>query len=221
MELDSTLIPGDDRPRGVLTQADREFLRGKKEFASKQSRRDARYRIRQRIRHAILDFSVILYHLGKRDRRQIFDEYSDNTPDRDPSNLSLDEVRGLVENTMFASGVSDTIAFLYLGIGDVNLSFEPVLESAIEAAEEERGYVLENVSVDITVSRTRPDTEQLRQKLESGEGLTEDELKALIRSGEFEFTESSLDEIFQQFSQILSEDIEEGDVTLRFNVEED
>lgn len=221
MELDSTLIPGDDRPRGVLTQADREFLRGKKEFASEQSSIDARYRIRQRIRHAILDFSVILYHLGQRDRRQIFDAYSNNTPDRDSSNLSRDEVRGLVENTMFASGVSDTIAFLYLGMGDANLSFEPILESAIEAAEEERGYVLENITVDITLSRARPDTEQLRRKLENGEGLTEDELKALIRSGEFEFTESSLDHIFQQFSQILSEDIEEGDLTLHFDVEEE
>lgn len=220
METEQALYPGDDRPRGVLSQADREFLKGKKEFASEQSRRDARYRIRQRIRHAVLDFSLILHHLEKRDRRQIFSSYDDKLSEEGQRNPSKEDVREVVENTMFASGVSDTIAFLYLGLGGVNQSFEPILESAVKTAEEERGYIIRDMAVNIDVSRGLPNTDHLQQKLAQGAGLTEDELRALIRSGELEFTEDTLDEIFDQMSMLLSNDLEEGDITLHFDTEE-
>ncbi len=48
-----------DRKRGMLTRTDRELILGKKEYSSKQSRRNARHRVREHIRHALHDVSLV------------------------------------------------------------------------------------------------------------------------------------------------------------------
>jgi hypothetical protein len=65
------------RPRGVLTEADRKFLTGRSEIEpASHSARTARRRIRERLRHAILDFSILHTQLEDRDLTQAFDEES-------------------------------------------------------------------------------------------------------------------------------------------------
>lgn len=56
-----------DRPRGGLTPADRRYLTGMTEYASDQSERDARYRIRKRFRNAVLDIRLAGATLERRD----------------------------------------------------------------------------------------------------------------------------------------------------------
>lgn len=55
--------PITDRQRGILSKADREFLLGKKDDLEEQSKRNTRQRIRNRIKHGIRDFHLILRHL--------------------------------------------------------------------------------------------------------------------------------------------------------------
>jgi hypothetical protein len=70
-----------DRGRGVLTPADRRFLGGDVALGSEQSRYDARYRIRQRTRNALLDFPILFEQLADRDREQVFDAEHDELAD--------------------------------------------------------------------------------------------------------------------------------------------
>lgn len=69
-----------DRPRGILTKSDREYLLGEASIEPQSdSERHVRRRIRERIRNAILDFTLIFENLEGRDRRQIF-EGTDEPP---------------------------------------------------------------------------------------------------------------------------------------------
>lgn len=216
MTNSSTIVPDDDRPRGILTQADREFLKGKKELSSEQSRRDARYRIRQRLRNAFLDFSILLRNLDRRDREQIFapvEEFQNGLGDSMNRELDRDRISEIMEDVMVSKGISDSMAFTYLGIGDANQSFETMLKSAISDAEEERGYVVDNVQITIDIERGQADIEEIVQRFEQGEGLSESEMSTLLRSDRFELDESALEDFLQHISQSVSDGLEEGDST--------
>ncbi|MBC9988403.1 hypothetical protein E4P24_18840 [Haloferax sp. AS1] len=208
----------EDRDRGILTPDDRTYLRGEKEYSSEQSEIDARYRIRKRIKDSILDFSVILSNLSQKDREQVF---RSNAPQQDSGGeTSLSDFEEFIKKTRFVKGIENAIAFLYLGISDLDWDFEEVVEAGVRSAEEKHGKVVENVSVSIHIDYSEPDFEELMLKLESGEGLTRDEMSALIRSNEFEIDQATLDQFLKQFEDDISEEIEDGDIEIHFNDEE-
>jgi len=219
MPPETPIIPDDDRDRGILTPDDRKFLKGEKEYQSEQSERDARYRIRSRIKDAILDFSILLHHLDRHDREQVFSTYdgvsglSDNSDE-----LSGEAFRDFVESTMFQNGISDALSFFILGIEDTNEPVDSVLETGIAGAEEEKGYLVDEVTVEISVKRKKPEIEDLLEKFEAGEPLTEDELEAVIRSGEIELDAETLDTLFERVSESLSAEIDSGDATIEFDI---
>ncbi|OIB58041.1 hypothetical protein [Natrialba sp. SSL1] len=219
MAPETPIIPDDERDRGVLTPDDRKFLKGEKEYQSEQSERDARYRIRSRIKDAILDFSILLHHLDRNDREQVFSTYEGISGlSNNSDELSGEAFREFVESTMFQNGISDAISFFILGIEDTNEPVDSMLETGIEGAEEEKGYLVDEVTVEISVKRKKPELEVLLEKFESGEPLTEDELEAVIRSGEIELDAGTLDTLFERVSESLSEDIENGDATINIDI---
>lgn len=68
-------VPADDRDRGFLTTADRQYLRGASSLEEKShSERRARERIRDRFLNALYDMTIVAEHLEKRDRDQVFDK---------------------------------------------------------------------------------------------------------------------------------------------------
>ncbi|MDL0145844.1 hypothetical protein [Halobacterium salinarum] len=219
MPPETPIIPDDDRDRGILTPDDRKFLKGEKEYQSEQSERDARYRIRSRIKDAILDFSILLHHLDRHDREQVFSTYdgvsglSDNGDE-----LSGEAFRDFVESTMFQNGISDALSFFILGIEDTNEPVDSVLETGIAGAEEEKGYLVDEVTVEISVKRKKPEIEALLEKFEAGEPLTEDELEAVIRSGEIELDAETLDTLFERVSESLSAEVDNGDATIDIDI---
>ncbi|SDM50543.1 hypothetical protein SAMN04487949_1889 [Halogranum gelatinilyticum] len=216
MDETKQMMPSDDRDRGILTPDDRKFLKGKKEFSSEQSERDARYRIRKRVKNSILDFSILLHHLDERDRKQVFSKHMAKSSDDE---ISSEKLREFVESTMFSQGISDAISLLYLGVSDAGDSFEAVLKEGVAGAEESKGYLVDSVSVDIDVSRGKPDMEDLVSKLNSGEPLSEEEIRAVINSGQFDIDAESLDMLLQQISSQLS--VESEDVEINLNYEPD
>lgn len=86
-----------DRPRGILTQSDREFLVGQKEGYSAQQKRDRRRKIRERVYHSLLDFGLLWMFLEMRDVEQIFGTEDDGV--------------GIASR----KAIQDAIAFLLLG----------------------------------------------------------------------------------------------------------
>ena len=104
-----------DRPRGVLSPADRAFLRGETEMTHDQSRRNAEARIRKRVVNAIRDFTLLVHALKPKDREGIFDTIDDPT---------------------FVDGVLSMLSFTYLGLKESGMDFERVLVPAVRRAEE-------------------------------------------------------------------------------------
>ena len=122
-----------DRGRGILTPADRRFLRGDVTLGSEQSRYDARYRIRQRARNALLDFPLLFERLAERDREQVFDG----------------EVDGL------SDAIVDAIAFCYLGATDLDADPEQLIAAGVRRAErEQRGPDCPVLDVDVSIEAT-------------------------------------------------------------------
>lgn len=154
----------DSRPRGILSPADRAYLTGEADLKSDQSAYDARYRIRERIRHALLDFELLFEHLAEQDRNQVF------TPDS-------------AQRDAFTEGVVSAIAFLYLGTDAYdpprkNLFAEGIRRAVAREHDEETAFC----SVRIDVERpTRAQLEHIIDCVESGtyHELGENELRAL------------------------------------------
>jgi hypothetical protein len=154
-----------DRKRGIITEDDREFLADNfteesDQAPDKQTIRDKRYRIRERVKNALLDFNYLV-NIGEEDRGKVFEYLVD---EGGPTLQSIFEL-------------------LYLGItdlggdteGELDLEeFEEVLTRAIiETERRERNYIA-NVSININVERTRPNTETLLDKMLDGQGTIEE-----------------------------------------------
>ena len=152
------------RPRGVLSPADRAYLRGEAELASDQSEYDTRYRIRERVRHALLDFELLFEGLTEQDRRQVF---SPATADHEA----------------FTEALVSAVAFLYLGTAAYdpprkNLFAEGIRRAANREGDDENAFC----SVRIDVERpTRAQLERILRHVETGayHELSENELRAL------------------------------------------
>lgn len=154
----------DSRPRGILSPADRAYLRGESTLASDQAEYDTRYRIRERIRHAMLDFDLLFEQLSAADRRQVF------TP-------------GVDEHEAFTDALVSAVAFWYLGTATYdpprkNLFAEGIRRAVEREADGESAFC----SVRIDVDRpTRADLEHVIDCVESGayHELDERELRAM------------------------------------------
>ncbi|WP_255168677.1 hypothetical protein [Natrononativus amylolyticus] len=157
------------RNRGVLSPADRAYLFGEREMSHDQSRRNAEARIRERVRHAVLDFDVLLHTLSVKDRRQVFDD------------VATDDA--------FLDGLRAMVAFAYVGTKEQGFDFEDVLVPAVRSSEE--AYAAKQLdataSVDVTfeVETTVETTlEGIAGRLEEGEPVTPRELFSLIMQGD-------------------------------------
>lgn len=152
-----------DRPRGILSPADRKFLLGEADLESEQSRYDARYRIRRRVRNALLDFTLLLEHLEARDRDQVFDPPADR-------------------REAVTDGVVDALAFLYLGMAAYDVPRREFFREAIRRAERRRGEDGSLVTVRFDVQHpSRDRLEWILRRVEAGafHELAESDLRAL------------------------------------------
>lgn len=159
----------DSRPRGILSEADRAYLRGESDLASTQSERNTRARIRDRIFDALLDFELLVEHLSEHDRELVFEKRVEN-----------------MEGAEAFDALVSAVSFLYRATADTSLEFETVLNEAINVAEAKNGRVA-TVRLDTTFQSLT--VEQLVHKLESGETLSLTEIAYLHDSDEVRMDE--------------------------------
>jgi hypothetical protein len=159
----------DERKRGILSQADRAYLRGEADLATVQSERNARARIRDRIYDGILDFELLVGELSDHDRELVFEKRMAET-----------------EGTEVFDALVSALAFLYQGTGDTELDFETVLKEGINVAEATDERV---ATVDLDLTFRNLSVDQLRSKLESGEELSLTEIAYLHDSDEVRMDE--------------------------------
>lgn len=137
------------RGDGALTTADRDYLDGELDLAV-QSVRQKRQRIRDRLRASLFDFSAATNQLPQSDQNGVFAH--------DVSGPSLDQA------------MIDALSFLYTGTivrhgddsddatgGEAGTeTFESVVESAVNASLEQRGYTDYAATVDVDVEKVPP-----------------------------------------------------------------
>jgi hypothetical protein len=89
-----------NRERGILTESDRRYLLGLSEIEpSSQSERNARARIRRRVQHALIDFTLLVENLEERDLDQILRGNNLDSEDRERLNEALFDVVALISRT--------------------------------------------------------------------------------------------------------------------------
>lgn len=144
-----------ERERGILSPADRAYLRGEADLSSVQSERNARARIRDRVHAGLYDFELLVECLSDRDRELVF------------------EGRLNREGTAAFDALVSALAFLYRGVGDTDLDFETVLAEGVNLAEapEERA-----AAVDLDVTYHALSVAEVRRKMREGEPLSLTEL---------------------------------------------
>lgn len=180
-----------DRPRGILTPSDRDFLLGRKTDYTEHSKKQKRNRIRRRVSNAMLDFSILFEYLEERDRDTVFD------PD--------DEDREAL-----TQGITDMLAFLHLGTMGYYTPFKDMLSQGVNKAEQElAGSDYRMVTVDFSVDPVgQIDVDEVIDKLEFGDfgEVTDEELWAFVRllSESEEFSATSLQsEMKEQMSEFI------------------
>ncbi|WP_121741015.1 hypothetical protein [Natronorubrum halophilum] len=155
-----------DRPRGILTPSDRDFLLGRKTDYTDHSKKQKRNRIRRRVRNAVLDFSILFEYLEERDLNTVFD------PD--------DEGRDA-----YTQGITDMLAFLHLGTMGYHTPFKDMLSEGVGKAEQQlAGSNYRMVNVEFNVKPVgQIDVDEVVEKLENEEfaQLTDEELRAFVR----------------------------------------
>ena len=159
----------EDRDRGILSPADREYLRGEREFAGAQAERNARARIRDRVFDATFDLELLVDALSDRDRELVFGK-------------RFDEIDGLAAFDALVAAV----AFYYRATDDAGLRFEDVLAEAINVAEAGQDRA---ATVDLDVTYHGLSADGLLRKLRTGEELSLTEIAYLQRSEEVSSTE--------------------------------
>ncbi|ELZ04997.1 hypothetical protein C482_02546 [Natrialba chahannaoensis JCM 10990] len=155
-----------DRPRGILTPSDRDFLLGRKTDYTDHSKKQKRNRIRRRVRNAILDFSILFEYMEERDRETVFD----------PDNEDRDA---------YTQGITDMLAFLHLGTMGYHTPFKDMLSEGVGKAEQRlAGSNYRMVNVEFNVDPVgQIDVDEVIEKLDNEEfaELTDEELRAFVR----------------------------------------
>ena len=165
--FDFNLKPS-ERPRGILSPTDRDYLCGLKDYNHDQTELNRKQEIRERIIEAIRDFDFLWLLLDDSERQKVINSF-----DTEELNAAF----------------SANIAFMYLGLdGDIG-HLESILEQGIyqavnyEASGRWSGSANE-VSVEINVDR-HPDVNQLYSRFRKGKGqrLTPAEIGHLVQAG--------------------------------------
>lgn len=183
------MTDNDDRDRGVLSPADRRFLKSPGEY-SRQATHERETAIQERVWNAFLDGSVLFRHASPQRRREMFDgwrEYAETgpgTPGDEYEKRQNQATAEMVEQLKAEAGFDSWISFLYLGLSESDeFNFDTTLRAGIESAEESRGRVVTDLDFDVD-TRERRSLDELTGRFERRQKLTTEEIQRLRAAGE-------------------------------------
>ncbi|QAU14569.1 hypothetical protein EKH57_18030 (plasmid) [Halorubrum sp. BOL3-1] len=166
-----SLLDPVDRPRGILSPTDREYLCGMKDYSHDQTELNRRQAIRERTIEGIRDFNLLWLLLEQSEWEKIMEAF-------DTEEL----------NTAFSS----ILAFMYIGIDQDTGRMGQILERGLylganyDTSGRWSGRA-NSVDVDIDIEY-EPNVDQLYERIEEGEGgqLTPSEVGALVKAGKLD-----------------------------------
>lgn len=162
----------EERPRGILSHTDREYLLGLRDYKHAQSEANRKQDIRERVVNGFQDFAFLVSLLSDEERDKIFNEEMDDE--------GLQRCLELM------------IAFVYRGLDQDKDRLENIIENGVFiGANFDKGDrwagAATNVDTLIDIDYN-PDVEKLYQRFQQGAGeeLTPAEIGVLVRSGKLE-----------------------------------
>jgi len=167
-----SLLRVEERPRGILSHTDREFLVGLKDYKHEQSEANRRQDIRERVGNGLRDFLLLWWLMDEQELAKI----------------SAD----LHEKQILNDSLAATIAFIYRGLDRDETRLGRIVEEGVYAADnmDKSGRWAgdtESVSVTIDIERN-PDLNSIYNRFKRGEGaqLTPTEIGILVRAGKID-----------------------------------
>lgn len=182
-----------DRARGVLSTADRQYLKATAEERQSDYTRQAQDQreeaIRVRTLNGLLDFSILLEH-GGGEREDIFArteraEFLDQLPDEGRRMRRAEKMPDPEPADQLLEALRDMFAYVYLGLhdrGEDIEAFTELVRQGVLKGERERTDKLSNVTVSIDVEEPVGDLEELAKRYIDGEDLTREERIALLEA---------------------------------------
>jgi hypothetical protein len=165
-----------ERPRGILSETDRKFLTGLKDYKHRQSESNRRQSIRERINNSFLDYYLLYTMFHRSEDKKLLEDFS------------VEQKREI-----FAYN----IAFVYRLAGDDKTRAEEIFERGVTFAESVSSNYpdkqVANCSVDINIEYEPSKAElmkKLRDEVEKGETkLSNSDLGMLIRESDISSAE--------------------------------
>ena len=166
----------EERKRGILTPADRRYLRGDEEL-TEGSEYNTRRRIRERVRNSILDFAILYDHLDESDLSKIF---------------KTDEGAWRAwEDTELHNGLRDTLALVFReGMIEQHISpydtarglpAQVLFEEAVRRVSVEKGFLVKDIGqLDEIITAERIPWPNLENSLQDGKELPNDAIRLLL-----------------------------------------
>lgn len=156
-------------PSSLLTGLQREVLAGERDpsYEKKMAQR-----IRDRVYAGLrTDFSLLLRHLDDKERRKIFRAWEKSLQDEEIDRVADDIAHPeqffdeefpegpkdltTLEKRYLQRGISDLLAFVYLGVQEGNVgNFEDLLEAAFSKAARESGRNLDDFDLRVSMSKS-------------------------------------------------------------------
>lgn len=182
----------------MLTHGERKFLKSDGSGYTRQTQKEHRDKIRSRVKHTLLDFSVLLEYWPKKEREKVFRELRDDT-------VSDGHLAGVFE-------------LLYLATSATG-AFSEALQRGVRNAEYRKSFLdppSHAVQVDFEVKYFRKAGHAVAEKYKKGpegiEDMSEAEAKLLLDALYFDdqFYDERVVQAEKRFDKFLDEEVPEG-----------
>lgn len=198
-----------ERGSALLTATQRAYLRGNYD-RKPNSKKKLRGRMRDRIRHSILDFALLAEELDPDDRERVFSpsyyplgesdgrlyddrfvEFVRNYPSDTvgtPNEGYIHQRSGVdtdsLEHIDLIDGLHNALGFLYTATEDAGIPFDSFLETAIKRSLDldPRRYEVD-VETSVKILPPEPDVDTVMEKVQNDRQLTDTEFRVLMMSG--------------------------------------
>jgi len=185
-------LDDDERDRGILGNVDRQFVRGEKEYAHRQTAYDRRETIKNRVRHSLLDLSLLSRELDDELLEDVLGDYREN----DQIGEALVDTIALVFRITATKGLTET-----LGGDRRNKDFEKVLEKGVRRAYfHHDDTLLDEFSYSVSTTHV-PDLNAVKELAEDGENLSPEVIHLLLHEDVVD-TEAIQEEIREQLLEL-------------------
>lgn len=179
-----------DRPRGILSPTDRDYLCGLKEYSHDQTKLNRKQSIRERIIEGLRDFDLLWLLLDESEREKIIDTF---------------------ETEELDTSFSSMVTFMYLGLGRDTDRIQNIIEEGIYHGVNYDGSGrwsggANEVSVNIDIDR-HPDVDKLYARFKNGkeDQLTSAEIGTLVQAGKLDAEDlKALEETKSTFPKVYS-----------------